>query len=79
MLSDDGAKIVRVILKELEDGTRTLPAEISLKHLESETGVRVQNIGMAFDTYINKPLAAKGILARKCGSPVRIQLESKNT
>lgn len=74
MLSDDGAKVVREILKELNDGIRVLPTEISLKDLEERTRVRAQSIGMAFDDYIYKPLLNKGIVARKCGTPVRIQL-----
>ena len=74
MLSDDGAKVVNIILKELEDGLRTLPTEVSLKDLEDKTRVRPQNIGMAFIPYIDKPLFSKGILAVKCGTPVRIKL-----
>ena len=75
MLSDDGAKVVQRILSELKDGLRTLPTEFSLKDLERTTQVRPQNIGMAFSPYIEKPLLAKGIKARKCGVPMRIQLE----
>lgn len=75
MLSDDGAAVVALILSELELGVRTLPTEISLKDLEKKTGIRPQNIGMAFTNYIEKPLLAKGIRTRKCGSPVRIQLK----
>lgn len=74
MLSDDGAKIVRVILLELEKGFRTLPTEIALQELEKKSQVRPQNIGMAFSPYIDQPLLEKGIEARKCGTPMRIQL-----
>ncbi|MEQ1639020.1 MAG: hypothetical protein ABL903_20350 [Methylococcales bacterium] len=75
MLSDDGAKVVQLILNELDTGLRVLPTEISLKDLESKSHVRAQNIGMAFNPYIDAPLLAKGIEARKCGTPVRIQLK----
>lgn len=75
MLSDDGAEIVRIILHDLEKGFRTLPTEISLQELEKKSQVRPQNIGMAFSLYIDQPLLKKGIEARKCGVPVRIQLE----
>jgi|GEM_PF-4284514 len=74
MLSDDGAKIVNIILKEVGDGVRVLPTEVSLKDLEEKSRVRPQNIGMAFTPYIDKPLLNKGILAIKCGTPVRIKL-----
>lgn len=74
MLSDDGAKIVRIILIDLEKGFRTLPTEVSLKDLEKKSQVRPQNIGMAFSPYIDQPLLEKGIKATKCGTPVRIQL-----
>lgn len=74
MLCDDGAIVVGFILKKLDQGVKILPTEISLKHLETKTGVRPQNIGMAFDPYISVPLAKKGIEARKCGTPRRIQL-----
>ena len=74
MLSDDGTKVVQLILDELRHGFRKMPTEISLKDLESKVGVRPQNIGMAFDPYINKPLLEQGIVATKCGNPVRIQL-----
>ena len=75
MLSDDGAKVVHAILLELNSGIRALPTEISLAHLEDVTGVRAQNIGMAFSGFINKPLLAKGILSRKLGTPRRLMLE----
>lgn len=75
MLSDDGAKIVRVILLDIEKGFRALPTEISLQDLEKKSQVRPQNIGMAFSTYIDKPLLEKGIKATKCGTPMRIQLK----
>ena len=75
MLSDDGAKIVQFIINELGQGIRIEPSEISLKYLEEKTHVRPQNIGMAFDPYINKPLLKNGIIAIKCGTPVRIQLK----
>lgn len=73
MLSDDGAKIVEVILNEIKQGMRTLPTEFSLKYLEEKSSVRPQNIGMAFTPYIDKPLSHNGIKAKKCGTPVRIQ------
>jgi hypothetical protein len=78
MLSDDGAKIVQIIFDEIEQGLRVLPIEISLKSLEEKSRVRAQNIGMAFSPYIEEPLLAKGIIAKKCGSPVRIELKKKN-
>ncbi len=75
MLSDDGAKIVKIIINELDQGLRKMPTEISLKYLEEKTRIRPQNIGMAFDFYIEKPLFAHGVIATKCGNPVRIQLK----
>lgn len=75
MLSDDGAKIVRAILQEIESGVRLLPGEISLKDLEEKTRIRPSNIGKAFDGYIKAPLLKRGIAAVKCGKPVRIQLK----
>jgi len=74
LLSDDGAKVVEYILDEISCGLRVLPAEISLKCLEEKLRIRPQNIGMAFNPYIEKPLFLKGITAKKCGTPVRIQL-----
>ncbi len=71
MLSDDGATIVQIILKELEQKLRELPAEISLKYLEEKTRIRPQNIGMAFSPYIDKPLLSKGInIGAECHSNV---------
>ena len=79
MLSDDGAKIVQIIFKEIEQGRLVPPTEISLERLEEISGVRPQNIGMAFDFYIARPLLKKGIEAKKCGSPRVIQLINVNT
>ncbi len=73
-LSDEGAKIVKIILEELEKGFRVLPAEFSLKDLEERSRVRPQNIGMAFYDYIAPPLLKKGIKAEKRGKPVAIRL-----
>lgn len=74
MLSDDGAKIVQEILKELSLGLRVMPTDIGLKHLEEKTRIRSQNIGMAFDDHIKPALLAHGIAASKCGKPMRIKL-----
>ncbi len=46
---------------------------MTLKKLEELSGCRVQSIGMAFDL-IEPALKRSGIGARKCGTPVRIQL-----
>lgn len=48
MLSNDGAKIVKIMLSDLKQGIRVLPTEYGLKELEDQTRVRPQNIGMAF-------------------------------
>lgn len=74
MLSDDTVKVVRLILDELNSGVRTLPGEISLKYIEQNTGVRVQNIGMAFEDSIKRALENKGLLAVKVGTPRRIRI-----
>ena len=74
MLSDDAVKVVRLILDELNSGIRTLPAEVSLKHIEQMTGVRVQNIGSAFEGSIKKALEASGLHAVKIGTPRRIRI-----
>lgn len=74
-LCDVGLKVVKCILRELEDKHISCPTEISLGILEELTGCRVQDIGMAFDSYIIKTLRENGIEARKCGKPVVIQLK----
>lgn len=74
MLSDDAVKVVRLILDELNSGTRTLPTEISLGHIERMTGVSAQNIGMAFDDSIKTVLEASGFHAVKIGTPRRIRI-----
>ena len=74
MLSDDGAVVASHIIEEIEAASRCVPGEISLRYIEGKTGVRVQNIGMAYDPYIRRPLEQRGISSRKVGSPVRIEL-----
>ena len=74
MLPDDAAKVVKFILADLEGGFRVSPYEFALKDLESMTGVRPQNIGMAFSPHIEGPLRLRGFVARKCGSPGRMKI-----
>lgn len=66
-LCDAGPVIVKAILLDLEKGYRVLPTQVSFKHLEKDTGVRAQSIGMAFDHYIKPPLSLKGVQAEKRG------------
>ena len=76
VLSDDGQQVAEIILREHGLGTWVLPTEMSLAALSKKTGISPQNIGMAFDPHILKPLRKAGIRAVKCGSPVRIQLST---
>jgi hypothetical protein len=74
MLHDDAAKVVKYILAELANGFRHRPYEFSLKDIERATGVRPQNIGMAFSPHIEGPLRNRGFVAQKCGTPGRIKI-----
>lgn len=76
-LSDCGHDVVKHIRLALEKKHLVLPTEVSLKKLEELTGHRVQSIGLAFDDYIKPNLLELGIQARKCGTPVIIQLKMK--
>lgn len=78
-LCDAGPKVVKYILSELENGYRIIPAQFSLKEIESNTGVRAQSIGMSFDAYIFPALLNKNLVAKKCGAKGRtvIQLSNK--
>jgi hypothetical protein len=74
-LSDCGYDAVAAITHAIEKKRLALPTEISLKLLEELIGHRVQSIGSAFDHYIKPNLLELGVDARKCGSPVVIQLK----
>lgn len=76
-LSDCGHDVVKQIMLALERKHLVLPTEVSLKKLEELTNHRVQSIGSAFDSYIKPNMLALGIEARKCGTPVIIQLKNK--
>ncbi len=73
-LSQAGQDAVEFILNQIESGVMLLPTEIDLERIGKSIGVSNQVLGSAFKDYIEKPLAAKGIAARKCGVPRRIQL-----
>ena len=77
-LSDCGHDVVKQIVLALEKKHLMLPTEISLKKLEELTNHRVQSIGSAFDSYIKPNLLELDIEARKCGTPVIIQLKKKS-
>jgi hypothetical protein len=72
--SQAGQEAVKFIFNQINEGIVTFPTEITLETIYKNTGASVQCIGGAFDKYIKLPLAVKGYIARKCGSPVRIQL-----
>lgn len=73
-LSDCGHDSVAAITHAIEKKRLVLPTEISLRKLEELTGHRVQLIGSAFDDFIKPNLLELGIVARKCGTPVVVQL-----
>lgn len=77
-LSDCGHDTVQQILLALEQKRLVLPTEVSLRKLEELTGHQVQSIGTAFDSYIKPNLQKLNIEARKCGTPVIIQLKKRN-
>lgn len=64
-----------LILRELETGVLHLPTGIALTRIASRVGSTPQVVGMAYADYIAKPLLAKGIASRKCGTPRSIELE----
>lgn len=76
-LSDCGHDAVAAITHAIEKKRLVLPTEISLRKLEELTGHRVQSIGSAFDDYIKPNLLELGVNARKCGTPVVIQLKQR--
>lgn len=76
--SECGIRAVECILRMIERGSLILPGEVSLRHLEKETGCRAQSLGSCFDHGIKRPLKAKGILAKKVGTPRVIQLKRSN-
>ena len=76
-LSDCGHDAVVQILRAIEEKRLILPTEISLRKLEELTGHRVQSLGTAFDNYIKPNLHELAVEARKCGTPVVIQLKQK--
>lgn len=76
MLSEDGKKVAIEILQDLKKGYLIVPGEIALQELSRRTGVSPQNIGMAFDPYVIKPLENQGYMVRKCGKPARIEVMS---
>lgn len=75
MLCDDGAKVVELIVDEINSSYRKLPAQVSLQYLESKLQVRPQNIGMAFDDYIKIPLRSCGYDVTKSGKPARLYIK----
>lgn len=76
-LSQVGQDVVEFIFKQINNGIISDSSEIRLKALNERTGHSCQNIGLAFDSYIKEPLAAKGYEAKKCGRPVRIILKKR--
>lgn len=76
-ISTAGQDATKIILEQLNAGILILPTEISLNQIGKLIHATPQVVGMAYDPYIQKTLAAKGISTRKCGSPVRIQLSKK--
>lgn len=76
-ISTAGQDATKLILQQLNEGILSLPTEISLQQIGKLIHATPQVVGMAYDDYIRKPLAAKSITSRKCGSPVCIQLSKK--
>ena len=78
-LSEDGARVVEIILNELERGIRSTPAEFRLSYLAKRIGTHATSIGSAFEDYIKNPLAKNGYKAEKCGNPrvIKISVEEK--
>ncbi|MBI4807482.1 MAG: hypothetical protein HY799_00815 [Nitrosomonadales bacterium] len=76
-ISTAGQDSIKLILQQVNDGILVLPTEITLQQIGKFIQATPQVVGMSYDDYIRKPLAAKGIASRKCGSPVRIQLFKK--
>jgi hypothetical protein len=75
--SQAGQEAVAFVFNQINIGVVKVPTEITLQSIFKATGASVQCIGGAFDDYIEPQLAAKGYMARKCGSPVRIQISRK--
>lgn len=78
-ISKAGQDATKLILQEIKDGILLLPTEISLQKIGKAIHATPQVVGMSYDEYICKPLAAKGIATRKCGKPVFIQLTTRGS
>lgn len=76
-VSTAGQDATKYILQEINNGNLILPREITLQQIAKFIQTTPQVVGTAYDDYIRKPLAAKGISSRKCGTPVCIQLSRK--
>lgn len=76
-ISTAGQDATKLILQQINDGILSLPTEITLQQIGKLIQATPQVVGSSYDDYICKPLAAKGIVSRKCGTPVRIQLSRK--
>ena len=76
-ISTAGQDATKLIFQQINDGILSLPTEITLQQIGKLIHATPQVVGMAYDNYICIPLAAKGIVSRKCGTPVRIELSSK--
>ena len=76
-ISTAGQDATKLSLQQITDGILSLPTEITLQQIGKFIQATPQVVGMSYDDYVCKPLAAKGISSRKCGTPVRIYLSKK--
>lgn len=76
-LSHTGSKASTFLLKEIHAKRLILPTEASLKYIGEEIGCTPQSVGSAYPDFIEPVLLANGIVSRKCGKPVVLQLHCK--